>query len=141
MSGSPRGQVVLHTDHAPLYVVEFVGVPQDGEFETYLDSMLAIARRGELHAMVMDATRAGVIPPHLRKRQAEWMREHEAINRATTAGMAFVLEGKLMRGLLTALFWMQRMPCPYAVMASREAAVRWCASALGNKGIKLSAAG
>lgn len=125
----------FHEAHAPLYVVAFDGVPTDEEFQRYLDWMVDVAQRGD-HAMVLDATHAGLLPPSQRQMQSRWMREYDELNRERTVAMSFVLPNPLLRGLLTALLWAQPMPCPFNVVSRRRSALDWCDAQLRNRGIR-----
>ena len=127
------GRIVIDESEAPLYVVRFEGVPTDAQFKAYLDHVLRITQRGEMHAMVYDATLAGWIPPSQRRLQADWMREHDQLNRDLTVCMSFVLPSPLLRGVLTAILWLQPMPCPHNVVSTLEAGLRFCRARLSEQ--------
>lgn len=127
------GRIVIDEREAPLYVVSFDGVTTDDQFRNYLDHVLCITKRGERHAMVYDATHAGWIPPSQRKLQADWMREHDKLNRDTTAGLSFVLPSPLLRGVLTAILWLQPMPCPHSIVSTLDEGLSWCRARLRDR--------
>ena len=131
-SGGPR--IDLVDTQRPLYVVAIHGVPTDEQFQGYLDWMVEVAGRGP-HAMVIDATHSGMVSARQRKMQAQWMEEHEELNRRTTAAMSFVLPNPLLRGLLTAILWLQPMPCPFSVVSTRARGVRYCEARLRERGL------
>lgn len=54
-------------------------------------------------------------PPEVRKIQAEWMAEHSKQIAASSIGIGFVIDNPLVRGALTAIFWVTRSPVPYKV--------------------------
>jgi len=136
MAAAPQsGRILVSEELAPLYVVRFEGVTTDAQFEAYLDHVLRITRRGEMHAMVYDASQAGWIPPSQRQLQADWMREHDKLNRDLTAGLAFVLPSPLLRGVLTAILWLTPMPCPHTVTRTLDHGVAWCRARLRARGV------
>lgn len=128
------GRFRILDERAPLYVFEFSGVLSDAEFRGYLERMVEINERG-LHAIVFDATHAGMMPPRQRKMMAEWMQANESLNQQATAGLAFVLPHRMLRGLLTAVLWLSRMPCPHSVVSTREQGIAWCEHALHGRGL------
>jgi hypothetical protein len=65
---------------------------------------LIIAAQGELRP-----------PPEVRKLQAEWIEEQRELIAQTSIGMGFVIDSPLVRGALTAIFWITRPPVPYKV--------------------------
>jgi hypothetical protein len=65
---------------------------------------LIIAAQGELRP-----------PPEVRKLQAEWMEEHRDLIARNSLGIGFVIDNPLVRGALTAIFWVTRPPVPYKV--------------------------
>lgn len=131
------GNIVVLEDLAPLYVVRFEGIASDAQFAAYLAHVLRITQRGEVHAMVYDASAAGWVPPSQRQLQVEWMREHDKLNRDTTAGLAFVLPSPLVRGVLTAMLWLAPMPCPHLVARTLDQGLVWCRERLTERGMLL----
>jgi hypothetical protein len=120
----------FQTDEA-VKVVEFVGTLDDAAFRAYLADNDALLARRERYAIVVDATRAGVIDSAQRKLQSEWMLQHDRDLRTFCAGIAFVITNPLVRGALTAISWLSPMPMPSTVVEKREAAVVWCRERLG----------
>lgn len=111
---------------ADVKIVEFVGVLDDVAFRSYLDENDALLARRERYAIVVDASRSGVIDSAQRKLQAEWMLQHERELRLFCAGIAFVITNPLVRGALTAITWLSLPPMPSTVVNRRDTAVAWC---------------
>jgi hypothetical protein len=107
-------------------IVEFVGVLDDAAFRSYLHENDALLARRERYAIVVDASRSGVIDSAQRKLQAEWMLQHERELRLFCAGIAFVITNPLVRGALTAITWLSPLPMPSIVVDRRESAISWC---------------
>lgn len=119
----------------PLIVVRFVGAPTDAEFRDYLTllerNLEDSIARGVTTAVAIDATdQPNAISAAQRRTQAEWIRAHYQSLATGCAGTAFVAPTAILRGIITAVFWMQRLPYPYAVVATLSEAEAWCAGQL-----------
>ena len=118
----------------PLVVIRFNGVASDAEFEGYLDRQSARIARDQVNAIVIDARRAGATPAKQRRRQAQWMREHAATLARWSVGTAFVIDSAMVRGLLTAILWVQPMPTPHVIVTTMEQAESWARAKLAERG-------
>ena len=76
------------------------------------------------------------MPAAQRKRQAEWIESNREDLRRYTKGTAFVINNPLMRGALTAIFWLTRYETPYVVVATLEAAEEWALNRLAEAGLR-----
>lgn len=123
----------------PLVIVTFEGVSTEPEFDDYLRRMSGYLARKETIATVLDATRAGPTPPTQRRKQAEWMRENEAVLRRQSAGTAFVISSAVVRGVLTAILWLQPIPQEHVVVATRAEGIRWAREQLRKRGVNVAA--
>ena len=121
----------------PLVVIAFRGPVTDAEFDGYLSGQSARLRRREKLAVVIDAIQAGETPAKQRKKQAEWQREHHDELEHYMAGMAFAIASPMIRGILTAIFWMQPLPCPHHVSPTFDGAVSWARGQLHRAGVEL----
>lgn len=114
----------------PLVIVTYSGVPRDDEFDDYLKRLsinLERAQRERIKiAMVFDATESAGPNAKHRARQAEWMKEHEALSKLHSAGYAFIIPSSFLRGVLTAILWLAPMPAPHVIVASLAEGERWC---------------
>jgi hypothetical protein len=119
----------------PLLLVTFEGAATDAEFEAYLAAMSALLERRMITATVLDARRASGAGAAQRRRQAEWMKEHAALMRQYSAGTAFVIESALVRGVLTAILWLQPMESPHIVVATLSVARVWAKQRLRERGV------
>lgn len=59
-----------------------------------------------------------------RKILSEWMAQDFDLLRSCSLGVSFVIDSGLVRGALTAVFWLSRLPSPYRVHATLEEALR-----------------
>lgn len=108
--------------------IEFHGAVPDSEWDRYLAWNQAIQDRaaaaGDKLVMVVDATPATrAATARQRKLQAEQMEANAG--RGIIIGLAAVIDSAIVRGAMTALLWIQRMPWDYTVVATREKAEHW----------------
>lgn len=59
-----------------------------------------------------------------RKILGEWMEKEFDLIRSSSIGVGFVIDSALVRGALTAVFWLSRLPAPYRVHPSLDEALR-----------------
>lgn len=109
----------------PLVEVAFKGNLRDDDFDGYLTFLERCHSRRQTWALLLDGTSVRGVSALQRKRMADFLHEHEALARRHCAGTAFVIDSPLLRGTLTAIFWFQKQPTPYVVVARREQAVAW----------------
>ena len=121
----------------PLIVVRFTGAPTDAEFRDYLAvlerNLEDSIARGVTTAVAIDASdQPNAISAAQRRTQADWIRSHYQSLTIGCAGTAFVAPTAILRGIITAVFWMQRLPYPYAVVSTLSEAEAWCAGQLAS---------
>jgi hypothetical protein len=115
--------VEVDEKHYPLVFIKFTGEPTLDEFRAYLGRLSQLLKRPGHRALVLEASyRANAFQ---RKLQAEWIKDNLETVKQKTAGMAFVIQSSLVRGALTAIFWIQPLPVPYVIVATREQAEAW----------------
>lgn len=124
----------------PLLVVTFTGVATDEEFNAYLDAQTRVVRRRQLTVTLIDAMNAGQLLPSHRKQQAEWQRQHTDILKEYSLGTAFAISSPIVRGFLTAILWVQPLPHPHHITASRADAECWALARLHAAGLSAPAA-
>jgi hypothetical protein len=129
------GTIEIDESRFPLVTVRFDGVVDDATFEAYLAGLQRMLGRREPYALVLDASTAGPAPAKQRRRQAEWMAANEADVARWSVGAAFVITSSLTRGLLTAILWIQPMPQPHTVVATRREAEQWARERLRARGV------
>ncbi len=111
----------------PLCVCAFSGKLDDRDFDRYLAFLAHCHERREVWGLVIDACAVRSVSAQQRRRMADFLKTHEVLARRYCAGTAFVIDSPLARGTLTAIFWFQRQPTPYIVVAQREQATSWLA--------------
>ena len=124
------GSIHVNDSGFPLVVVTFEGSVEDREFDRYLAHLDTLLERQKRSVIVLDAARATRTPATQRRKQAEWMKENQALLRTYSVGTAFVISSPLVRGGLTAILWLQSLPTPYIVVATLAEAERWARAQL-----------
>jgi hypothetical protein len=121
----------------PLIVVTFDGLASEREFDDYLAKMTTeVLERKQRSVTILDARTSGRAPASQRKKQAEWLKKHDALLRQYSLGSAFVITSPLVRGVLTAIFWLQPMATAYTVVGSLGEAETWAAARLREAGVR-----
>ncbi len=106
----------------PIVLVTMDGPMDDVQFRSYLSDLSGNLSRRQTTVVIIDARRARDTTAHQRKMQADWMRENEKRLRDFTLATIMVISSPAVRGFLTAILWLQPMPCPHAVVATLEEA-------------------
>jgi len=119
----------------PLIVIAFTGTASDEDFDAYLARMDLIVERRRPNVMIFDARKAERPGPAQRHLQSAWMKKHDDLLRRHSLGCAFVLSSAVVRGALTAIFWVQPAAMPTLVTGNMAEATAWCLAKLGEKGV------
>jgi hypothetical protein len=123
------GRAVIDASEWPLLRIQFIGALSDESFEAHLREYVGYIRRGP-YAVIYDS-RLSVLPPATqRKRQADWIRLNLETIRRNCLGLAFCASSPWVRGVVTAVFWMQAPPAPYVVTDTLDEAEQWAAARL-----------
>lgn len=127
--------VVFDDSSWPVIIVRFPPSCTDAEFDAYLDGLKSRLLRGDRTCTIMDAREAGLFPPVQRKRQADWLATNRALLLKAQVGTAFVITNPVVRGVLTAITWIQPMPSEHTVVATMAEAERWAWAQLRKAGV------
>jgi hypothetical protein len=123
----------------PLVVYTAFGHQTEEEFDAYLADADRVLGRRERHGVIFDARRAHPIGPKLRKRQVDWLRQHDRQLRANCVALGMLLNSPVQRGVFRAILWMTPLPYPYAVESSFEAGRRFVCHYLERHGCAVPA--
>ena len=96
---------------------------EPGHLAPFFAASEAVLRRREPYVTISDVSATRELPNAIVRRElAEWSKEFEPLMQQFTIGSAIVIQSTLIRGGLTALFWLAPPPYPQSVVASvREA--------------------
>ncbi len=128
--------ITIDERRRPIVLVTFVGAPTDAEFDRYLEDMTEqILARRQQTVTILEATRSDSTSAAQRKKQADWLAKHRDDLRRYSLGTAFVIKSAMVRGVLTAIFWLQPMDRPHTIVATLEEAEGWAAVKLREAGL------
>ena len=92
--------------------------------------------RGGPFVTWMDARDIHQVPaPAIRRAVAEWMNSIEGSMKEHNVGSCNLLRSPIMRGVITAIFWIYTPPVPQGTPSSEEEAIRWCGDRLRESGV------
>jgi hypothetical protein len=109
----------------PLVIDTSSGAATDDDIERYVAAHDRYLARRELYAAVLDARGADQMSAAHRRRVAQWLTEHREELRRYHVALAFVSSSALIRGVLTAIYWLHPPPYPYKMFASLDEAKTW----------------
>ncbi|WP_375771186.1 hypothetical protein NR798_09885 [Archangium gephyra] len=119
----------------PLLQVKFPSAFTNPQQEQYLSRLLTYLRRGERYVGVMDTHLLKNSSSEQRQRQAEFIKEHEALFRQYSLGTAGIVTSPLMALGARILIHLKPMPTPFYVASSLPAAMTWAAQRLESAGL------
>jgi hypothetical protein len=109
----------------PLLVVHPPAQLSDVIVDTVLAELEAHLQCGDPYVLVFDLSTTGMPTPTQRRKLAEHMTTHEAAIRQRVMGLAIVAPNAVVRGIVTALFWLATPPIQHCLCASRSEASAW----------------
>ncbi len=113
----------------PLLIVITPGKMTDEGLEDFLDSYSDIIKsQGERYALVLDVSNTQKLNPIQRKKLVNMMETNREFNKEHCAGCAMVFSSKILRGILTAIFWIHKPPHPTKVFTAQQEAINWAKS-------------
>ena len=110
----------------PLVRVRYHAKPTIEELDESLERLDAMYQRDGWRVLIIEVDAGVTLDAALRRRQADWMTRQRATIQRGCAGIAFVLPSRLLRGMLTAILWIQPLPAPHRVVGTTEEAETWC---------------
>ena len=116
-------------DCAPVVYTRLFGTQNEQEFVEYHErlrvAMVETRSQGRRTVTILDLTAAAPLTARQRAMQIEWSRQTDALFREVSLGIVFVVASAVVRGILTALFWIRRVPVPHAIVQDLDEAVSW----------------
>jgi len=126
------GAMVTDLSHWPVVIMRPPAqLMRDDDFQAYLEWMERyVTTRRIPYAVVNDARLAPPPSANQRKMVAAQMQRLDAYTREYCKGATFVFESALMRGIMTAIFWITKPGYPTEVFGDVGSAVEWCQAQL-----------
>ncbi|MCY1075024.1 hypothetical protein [Archangium lansingense] len=131
----PSASITIDDSLWPLLQVRFPSAFTNSQQEQYLGRLLAYLRRGERYVGILDTHLLKNTTSEQRQRQADFIKEHEALFRSCSLGTAGIITSPLMALGARILIHLKPMPSPYYVASSLPAAVTWAAERLELAGL------
>ncbi|MCA9685015.1 MAG: hypothetical protein KC457_22725 [Myxococcales bacterium] len=130
------------TDYEPIRLMIQTEITTDDNLRRYLEQQTRVHQRllaeGRRYVAVVDCSMGTRISPLQRKMYAEWLQENDEALRATLEGAAFIMPSALVRGALTAIFWVARLHAPHTVHRQLDDGLRWALRLAREKDLALS---
>ena len=115
----------------PIVTFTFTDRLTAAEMVAYFRDSDALIAGGRRYALVFDALAALTPESAFVRRQAKWTRDNFAAMEQLNAGMAFVINRPVIRGVLRAVLHFQSLPVPYGVHDTMESGTSWARAQIG----------
>ncbi len=125
----------IDLNRMPLVIVTWEGACSDDEVQAYLTNMSEVVARPDRRAVIFDASKASPPGATQRRMQGAWLKENKERIQHKTVGTAFVIDSAIIRGGLTAVFWIQGLSTQQLVCATLPEAVQWAEQRLVDAGV------
>jgi hypothetical protein len=120
----------IDATRAPLYLVEWPSLITEAEIDAHFAEIRSLASGGRRIAFIIDMRISGTPPPSTRKHAAERLRATYDVVGAGVVGVAHVIPSALVRGVMTAVYWLSPPPFPTYVAGTPAEAFAWAESRL-----------
>lgn len=114
-------------DDLPILRLRYVGDYSDEELAAFLSEIDAVLKEPGQKVGVIDLIEATPGSAKQRKTQADWIRANEQLLAQSFRAAAIVTDNALVRGTVTAVFWIRPLPMPTHMAATIADAERWLA--------------
>jgi hypothetical protein len=108
----------------PIVLCRPSGNSTDEDIVTYIAAHGAALRRGP-HVTIVDARGGQSMEAKHRRQITDWIKANAAELRLNRLGAAFVSDSVVVRGILTALYWVAPPPYPYQIFKTMNEALAW----------------
>jgi len=115
----------IDLDQWPVVVVHWPSELSIDDVNAHFEEILDLASKRETVGIVVDMTASGMPPASLRRHAAQRLREVYGVAGRRVAGVAHVITSPLVRGLLTAVYWLSPPPFSTVVVKTRPEAIVW----------------
>lgn len=119
--------LVIDRKSLPMLRLRYIGDFSDAELAVFLSGLDELLQLPGRKVCVFDLTKATTGTPRQRQIQGAWIAKNEEALARGFAAAAIVTESAIIRGAVTAIFWIRPLPFPTRVVATLEAAEAWLA--------------
>ena len=129
-------EILLDDGRWPCLIVRPPYRVSDEQMEDFLERYRMLEQeRGERYALVLDLRRTSKLTPDQRKMLTDRMEdEDEDPSKVLCQGTAMIFESRILRGILSMIFWVKRPPYPTKVFTEPEEAIAWANELLASRG-------
>jgi hypothetical protein len=131
-------RIVVESSQFPLVFVTFPPSISDDELLVYFDDLRALRVEQQDYVLVLDVSSSQALNPTHRKMQAEYIADEAKLPRLYLKAVAFVAPKAIQRGILTAIFWLQKPPMPQQAFSTITEATAWARGHLTKESERLS---
>jgi hypothetical protein len=117
----------IDRESLPLLRLRYVGDYRDAELTEFLRKLEAVLELPGRKACLIDLSDATAGSATQRQMQASWISKHEKTLERDFAAAAIVTDSAIIRGTVTAVFWIRPLPFPTKVSATVKIAEEWLA--------------
>lgn len=111
-----------------------MGESSDDDIHAYTGRLGELLRKQERHVLIVDATGGKSLKGTHRQMVAEWNKRNATELSRYRAGLVLVTPSAVLRGMITAVYWIHPAPFPYKAVDTLESAYAWANRQLGNSG-------
>jgi len=108
----------------PIVISRSIGESQDSDISAYIASHEASVRRGK-HVVVLDASKGQAMNTKHRKQVADWIQANARRLEQARLGLALVSSSAVVRGIVTATYWLSPPPYRYQAFKTMDDAKEW----------------
>jgi len=109
----------------PILLCKAVGESTDEDIAEYLRWLEQLLARKKRHVLIVDASAGKSMKGTHRQQIAQWNKNNATELRKYRAGLVLVTDSAMLRGVLTAIYWISAPPFPYHVADTTVRARIW----------------
>jgi butyrate kinase len=121
--------LALHVEcqQLPLVRLSYEGAYSDDELHQFLLRVAAMLQLPGRKAAIIDLTKATPGTAKQRQMQGDWIKAHEEVVAREFVAAVIISDSAVIRGTVTAVFWIRPLPLPTEIVSTLEDAERWLA--------------
>ena len=125
--GLLRMPLLIDRKNLPVLQLRYVGDYSDAELAVFLRELDDVLKAPGRKLCIFDLSKATTGTARQRQLQGEWIKRNEQALKREFAAAAIVTDSAIIRGAVTAIFWVRPLPFPTRIVATLESAEVWLA--------------
>lgn len=109
----------------PIAVCRAYGESTDDDLRAYTGRLSELLAREQRHVLIVDASGAKTLKGTHRQMVAEWNKANAEKLAKYRVGLVLVTRSAVLRGMITAVYWVFTPPFPYKAVDSIDSAFVW----------------